>query len=265
MHRTANPRMPVRFRPGPPTPYRSAARVAGNIANSCVFETITFNWGLSSEVAPSDRRCGWPPNGRRSRGPDLMGPFDTQWALALTSIQAMHRERFLAELGQPANSLLLSSERSFTQKCHSRQRPLALSGCPQNSACWSKINGCLWHPLFHTVSSSHPGKRIQHMVWDEETIRLLRDLWAQGHSTAEIGRRLGVSKNAIVGKAHRLELDARPSPIKRGVVKSASERPLPCLRAAGPTLPPLPSANIQAFSRCARATRSTAFAPRRRH
>jgi len=85
------------------------------------------------------------------------------------------------------------------------------------------------------------------MVWDEETIRLLRDLWAQGHSTAEIGRRLGVSKNAIVGKAHRLELDARPSPIKRDVVKPASERPLPCLR-AGPTLPPLPSANVQAFS-----------------
>lgn len=85
------------------------------------------------------------------------------------------------------------------------------------------------------------------MVWDEETIRLLRDLWAQGHSTAEIGRRLGVSKNAIVGKAHRLELDARPSPIRRDVVKLASERPLPCLRAAGPTLPPLPSANVQGF------------------
>jgi GcrA cell cycle regulator len=86
------------------------------------------------------------------------------------------------------------------------------------------------------------------MVWDEETIRLLRDLWSQGHSTAEIGRRLGVSKNAIVGKAHRLELDARPSPIRRDGVKSASERPLPCLRAAGPTLPPLPSATVQAFS-----------------
>ncbi len=99
------------------------------------------------------------------------------------------------------------------------------------------------------------------MVWDEETIRLLRDLWAQGHSTAEIGRRLGVSKNAIVGKAHRLELDARPSPIRRDVVKSASERPLPCLRAAGPTLPPLPSANIQAFSAAPAPSSSTAFAP----
>jgi GcrA cell cycle regulator len=105
------------------------------------------------------------------------------------------------------------------------------------------------------------------MVWDEETIRLLRDLWAQGHSTAEIGRRLGVSKNAIVGKAHRLELDARPSPIRRDVVKPASERPLPCLRAAGPTLPPLPSANVQASATPAPSNlrplrTSTALSPR---
>jgi GcrA cell cycle regulator len=86
------------------------------------------------------------------------------------------------------------------------------------------------------------------MVWDDETIRLLRELWTQGHSTAEIGRRLGVSKNAIVGKAHRLELDARPSPIRRDAVKPAADRPSPCLRAAGPTLPPLASATVQACS-----------------
>jgi GcrA cell cycle regulator len=41
-------------------------------------------------------------------------------------------------------------------------------------------------------------------------------LWAEGHSTAEIGRRMGVSKNAVVGKAHRLDLPARPSPVRRG-------------------------------------------------
>ncbi len=80
------------------------------------------------------------------------------------------------------------------------------------------------------------------MVWNEETIRHLRDLWAEGHSTAEIGRRLGVSKNAIVGKAHRLDLDARPSPIRRDGPKPASERPAAYPRAAGPTLPPLASA-----------------------
>jgi GcrA cell cycle regulator len=81
------------------------------------------------------------------------------------------------------------------------------------------------------------------MVWDDDTIRLLRELWSQGHSTAEIGRRLGVSKNAIVGKAHRLELDARPSPIRRDVVKPVSDRPASYPRMAGPTLPPLASAH----------------------
>jgi GcrA cell cycle regulator len=82
------------------------------------------------------------------------------------------------------------------------------------------------------------------MVWNEETIRQLKDLWAEGHSTAEIGRRLGVSKNAIVGKAHRLELDARPSPIRRESGKSDSDRPAPFPRPAGPTLPPLASASV---------------------
>jgi GcrA cell cycle regulator len=52
-------------------------------------------------------------------------------------------------------------------------------------------------------------------MWTYDTILLLRTLWSEGLSTAEIGRRIGVSKNAIVGKAHRLDLDARPSPIRR--------------------------------------------------
>ena len=51
--------------------------------------------------------------------------------------------------------------------------------------------------------------------WAESTVTRLRELWSEGHSTAEIGRRLGVSKNAVVGKAHRLDLPARPSPIGR--------------------------------------------------
>jgi GcrA cell cycle regulator len=53
------------------------------------------------------------------------------------------------------------------------------------------------------------------MDWTAEAIERLRALWAEGHSTAEIGRRMGISKNAVVGKAHRLSLPARPSPIRR--------------------------------------------------
>ena len=81
------------------------------------------------------------------------------------------------------------------------------------------------------------------MVWDDETIRHLREFWAQGLSTAEIGRRLSVSKNAIVGKAHRLELDARPSPIRREPAKPEPDRSTAYARMAGPTLPPLASAS----------------------
>ncbi len=75
------------------------------------------------------------------------------------------------------------------------------------------------------------------MEWTDAIIAELRRLWAEGLSTAEIGRRLGVSKNAIVGKAHRLGLDPRPSPIRRGEVAKPTV-PAP-RRALGPTLPPL--------------------------
>ena len=53
-------------------------------------------------------------------------------------------------------------------------------------------------------------------TWTETAIAGLRRLWDEGHSTAEIGRRMGVSKNAVVGKAHRLALPPRPSPIRQG-------------------------------------------------
>ena len=60
--------------------------------------------------------------------------------------------------------------------------------------------------------------------WTPETIHRLRTLWAEGLSTAVIGTRMGVSKNAIVGKAHRLNLPARPSPIARGYKRPARPR-----------------------------------------
>jgi GcrA cell cycle regulator len=79
------------------------------------------------------------------------------------------------------------------------------------------------------------------MEWTDEVIDQLRALWAEGHSTAEIGRRLGVTKNAIVGKAHRLDLAARPSPIRREPDAAPPRRSV-VRRLEGPTLPPLPSA-----------------------
>ena len=53
-------------------------------------------------------------------------------------------------------------------------------------------------------------------TWTEERVTELTQLWEQGFSASAIGKKLGVSKNAVVGKAHRLKLPSRPSPIKRG-------------------------------------------------
>lgn len=73
------------------------------------------------------------------------------------------------------------------------------------------------------------------MDWTDEVIAQLKALWSEGLSTAEIGRRMGISKNAVVGKAHRLSLPPRPSPIRRDdAAKVAAPR-----RVTGPTLPPL--------------------------
>jgi len=44
----------------------------------------------------------------------------------------------------------------------------------------------------------------------------LRALWAEGHSAAQIGRKMGLSKNSVMGRVHRLKLAGRPSPIAGG-------------------------------------------------
>ncbi|GEO79939.1 GcrA family cell cycle regulator [Pararhodospirillum oryzae] len=61
------------------------------------------------------------------------------------------------------------------------------------------------------------------MVWNDDNIEQLKRLWAEGLTTGEIGKELGVSKNAVVGKAHRLGLKSRPSPIKRGAKEAKPE------------------------------------------
>lgn len=51
--------------------------------------------------------------------------------------------------------------------------------------------------------------------WTDALIARLSSLWGDGHTAAEIGRRLHISKNAVVGKVHRLGFPKRQSPIIR--------------------------------------------------
>ena len=57
------------------------------------------------------------------------------------------------------------------------------------------------------------------MPWNDKNVTHLRELWDQGLPTAQIGKLLGFTKNAVVGKAHRIGLERRPSPIRRTETK----------------------------------------------
>ena len=78
------------------------------------------------------------------------------------------------------------------------------------------------------------------MTWTEERVAELMRLWEAGRSASEIGRLLGVSKNSVVGKAHRMKLKARPSPIKRGStpqVRRSAAAAMPKPAAQAPAAP----------------------------
>jgi GcrA cell cycle regulator len=63
-------------------------------------------------------------------------------------------------------------------------------------------------------------------------------LWAEGLSASQIGLRMGITKNAVIGRVHRMGLPSRQSPL--GAQGAAALRHVPVVD--GATLPPLASA-----------------------
>src|SRR6478735_7840892 len=62
------------------------------------------------------------------------------------------------------------------------------------------------------------------MSWTEERIERLKKMWHDGATASQIADGLGgVSRNAVIGKAHRLGLEQRPSPVKPGEEKEAKK------------------------------------------
>ena len=68
------------------------------------------------------------------------------------------------------------------------------------------------------------------MSWTDERIDRLKTMWENGLTASQIADDLGgVSRNAVIGKAHRLGLKSRPSP-----VKANDSEPKPAAAAAAP-------------------------------
>ena len=76
------------------------------------------------------------------------------------------------------------------------------------------------------------------MSWTEERIERLKKMWHDGATASQIADELGgVSRNAVIGKAHRLGLEQRPSPVKPGDEKEhkkAAPAPAPAATKAAP-------------------------------
>jgi len=66
------------------------------------------------------------------------------------------------------------------------------------------------------------------MAWTDERIDSLKNMWEKGLTASQIAEELGgVSRNAVIGKAHRLGLKSRPSPVKAKPQTKKGTKPAP--------------------------------------
>jgi GcrA cell cycle regulator len=66
------------------------------------------------------------------------------------------------------------------------------------------------------------------MAWTDERIDQLRQMWQNGMTASQIAEQLGgVSRNAVIGKAHRLGLQSRPSPVSQREAAAPAPAPEP--------------------------------------
>ncbi|MCK9550726.1 GcrA family cell cycle regulator [Aquamicrobium sp.] len=89
------------------------------------------------------------------------------------------------------------------------------------------------------------------MNWTDERVELLKKLWTEGLSASQIAAQLGgVSRNAVIGKVHRLKLSGRgrttaaPARQKKASSAPAASKPV---RAAAPARSAAPTIGATAL------------------
>ena len=72
------------------------------------------------------------------------------------------------------------------------------------------------------------------MSWTNEKVEKLKNLWSKGHTASQIAEMLGdTTRNAVIGKAHRLDLEARAPSKQSNTPRSKDNRQIK--RTAAPT------------------------------
>src|SRR6476660_2933701 len=102
------------------------------------------------------------------------------------------------------------------------------------------------------------------MSWTDERIERLKKMWHDGATASQIADELGgVSRNAVIGKAHRLGLEQRPSPVKPGEEQEAKAKAAAAPAPAAPKPAAKPEPAPRAASPAASGPAGTAPTPQR--
>ena len=73
------------------------------------------------------------------------------------------------------------------------------------------------------------------MSWTSEKVEKLKELWSKGHTASQIAEMLGdTTRNAVIGKAHRLNLEARAPSKQSSAPRSSKEDKQIIRRTAAP-------------------------------
>ncbi len=94
------------------------------------------------------------------------------------------------------------------------------------------------------------------MSWTDERVELLKKLWTEGLSASQIAGRLGngVTRNAVIGKVHRLNLSGRVQQQRVAQPRQPRKQREPSLAPrAGGSMPSMPTAGSSALKPMMRA------------
>ncbi len=65
------------------------------------------------------------------------------------------------------------------------------------------------------------------MSWTDEKVNKLKELWGKGHTASQIAEMLGdTTRNAVIGKAHRLNLEARAPTKQKSTTGKQETKPV---------------------------------------
>lgn len=76
-------------------------------------------------------------------------------------------------------------------------------------------------------------------VWSDDRVELLKKLWEQGLSASQIALQLGmgVTRNAVIGKVHRLRLSGRATQPRSAIPRADRKPRAPSIPGRSPSMP----------------------------